>query len=137
MARAQIESDGAAVMQALSDSMGDPAAEPERVGIRTLVALFGKRRRVRRAAIEALVAAGLGHERAKSVQTVAEMLAARSDRLLPERALLSAAAIFVITRAVNGVLRATMEEESPHPGTREFEDELVRLVRGDLAAPGP
>jgi hypothetical protein len=38
--------------------------------------------------------------------------------------------LFVISRAVAGVIRSAMIEESPLLGTAEFEDEIVRLVRG-------
>ena len=131
MARAQVASDGAAVMNALAKTA---SSEPDRIAIRALISAFEKRWKTRRAVIDTLVAEGLGHERAKSVQAVAGMIAARSRQLLPARTTaLSPTAIFVITRAVNGVLRATVEEESPVLKTREFEDELVRLVRGYLA----
>jgi hypothetical protein len=42
--------------------------------------------------------------------------------------------LFVLTRAVVGVIRAAVHEESPFLGTAEFEDELVRMVDGFLAA---
>jgi AcrR family transcriptional regulator len=44
----------------------------------------------------------------------------------------SAAAMFVLTRAVMGVIRSASLEESPLLGTRQFEDELVRLAFGML-----
>ena len=128
MAREQIASDGRAMLDALTKAMEDP--EPERVAIRTLISLYERRRTVRRAAVDALVAQGLGHERANSVRLVADVIAERSERLLPgRRKLLSTTAIFVLTRAVNGALRAVLEEDSALLGTPEFEDELVRLVR--------
>ena len=47
----------------------------------------------------------------------------------PVRAFQTPAAIFVITRAVNGVLRATNEEDPVPFGKEQLEDELVKLVR--------
>lgn len=44
----------------------------------------------------------------------------------------SAANMFVLTRAVMGVIRSASLEESPLLGTRQFEDELVRLALGML-----
>ncbi len=44
----------------------------------------------------------------------------------------SAASMFVLTRAVMGVIRSASLEESPLLGTRQFEDELVRLALGML-----
>jgi len=43
---------------------------------------------------------------------------------------MSEPALFVLTRAVSGVINAAVREGSPHFGTRQFEDELVHLVRG-------
>ncbi|MEO8029042.1 MAG: hypothetical protein ABI823_21355, partial [Bryobacteraceae bacterium] len=40
--------------------------------------------------------------------------------------------VFVLTRAVNGVLVSAAHETAPYLGTPEFEDELVRLVRSFL-----
>ncbi len=130
MAREQIENDGRVVLEALAKSTR--GAEPERVAIRALITLFEQRRKTRQASMETMVAEGLGQERAKSLRLIAQTIAARSD-LLPERqAPLSTTAIFVITRAINGVLRATIEEESQLLGTAEFEHELVRMVRNFL-----
>lgn len=42
------------------------------------------------------------------------------------------AGVFVLTRAVMGVIRSASLEESPLLGTRQFEDELVRLAWGML-----
>ncbi|KAF1048632.1 MAG: putative HTH-type transcriptional regulator [Herbaspirillum frisingense] len=44
----------------------------------------------------------------------------------------NAATLFVLTRAVMGVIRSASLEESPLLGTRQFEDELVGLVVGML-----
>jgi AcrR family transcriptional regulator len=130
MARAQLESDRIAIMSALSESISGAAAEPERLAIRALISVYEKRRRARRAVTNALIAEGLGHERSSGVRAIAEMIAARGRELLPQLpAPPSEMTIFVITRAINGVLRSTIEEDSRVLGSGEFEDELVRLVR--------
>ena len=129
MARALIESDSAALRDAVSESQKEQSKEPYRLVIHALIAELKKRRETRRAVIDTLIAEGLGDERAMSVQALAEVVAVKTDQLFPQReSPLSPAAIFVITRAVNGVLRATIEEKSELLGTPEFEDELVRLV---------
>jgi AcrR family transcriptional regulator len=129
MARALIESDSAALTNALSSSPDEPNKEPYRVVIHTLITELEKRRETRRAAIDTLIAEGLGCEQAISAEVLADIVAAKTDRLFPQRASpLSPAAVFVMTRAVNGVLRATIEEKSSLLGTPEFEDELVRMV---------
>ncbi len=129
MARALIESDSAALRAALSRSHHEHSKEPYRLVIRALIAELEKRRETRRAAIDTLIAEGLGDERAMSVQALADAVTVKTGQLFPQReSPLSPAAVFVITRAVNGVLRATIEEKSDLLGTPEFEDELVRLV---------
>jgi AcrR family transcriptional regulator len=129
MAREQIERDGRAVLEAL-EAAGP--VEPERAAVRALIAAYEKRRESRRIAVDTLVAEGLGYERAKSLRVVAETIAARGD-LFPARSKpLTSTEVFVITRAVNGVLRATIEEALDLLDTRAFENELVKLVRGYL-----
>jgi AcrR family transcriptional regulator len=129
MAREQIERDGRAVLEALETS---GPVEPERAAVRALIAAYEKRRESRRIAVDTLVAEGLGHERAKSLRVVAETIAARSDFFPARSKPHTSTEIFVITRAVNGVLRATIEEAWDLLDTRAFEDELVKLVRGYL-----
>ena len=129
MARSLIESDGAALDRALSKGLDESGEEPHRLLIRALIAELEKRRETRRAVIDTLIAEGLGSEGALPAQTLADRIAAKIDRLFPQRTSpLSPTSIFVITRALNGVLRASIEEKSPLLGTPEFEDELVRLV---------
>jgi hypothetical protein len=101
-----------------------------RRAIRALIARFRRSREVRRAAMDALFTQGLGNELATSVQKVAQMVGARSDSFLPGRAEpVSETSLFVITRAISGVMRAASQEQSPLLDSQEFEDELVRLVR--------
>src|SRR5262249_61705049 len=72
-------------------------------------------------------------EHARPVQEVAELLASRGGHMLPERAQpIPPAALFVLTRAVIGVLRAAFEERSSLLGTPELEDELAALVEAAL-----
>ena len=65
---------------------------------------------------------------------VAQLLGERSDRLLPARTRpVTPTNLFIITRAVSGIMRAASQEESPLLGTPEFEDELVHLVQAYFA----
>ena len=134
MARREMEKSGNAVIKAISDSSQDPHSDPVRLAVRALIDAFTTRRRARRLAMDALVAGGLGHELDRNTERVAQWLATKSDRFLPQNTRpIAQADLFVITRAVNGVLRSAAQEESPLLGTREFEDSLVRLVRAYLA----
>jgi AcrR family transcriptional regulator len=130
MARRRLAQDERVVRQALYDAIDDPAAPLIRIAIRTLVALQRERPKVRRAIMAVHLASGLSSEHAKPVQEIAQLLWERSASIpFP----LSRASLFVLTRAVIGVIRAAFEERSQLPGTRELEDELVRMVEGYLA----
>jgi Tetracyclin repressor-like, C-terminal domain len=130
MARRRLAQDERVVRQALYDAIDDPAAPLIRIAIRTLVALQRERPKVRRAIMAVHLASGLSSEHAKPVQEIAQLLWERSASIpFP----LSRASLFVLARAVIGVIRAAFEERSQLPGTRELEDELVRVVEGYLA----
>jgi AcrR family transcriptional regulator len=136
MARNELANDEACVIKALTEPPQDGEADVVRLAIRVLISLHSKRREVRRLAFETLVSEGLGDELAKAVQKVAQTVSAESHRLLPERAApITPVSLFVITRAINGVLRAASQEQSPLLGTLEFENELVKLVQSYVAEP--
>lgn len=133
MARREITRATAALVQAISSA--DPNADPARVAIRTLIAEFSRHRKARRIAFQTLVAEGFGAELESNMDEIAKALAARTESIVPgRRAPIPAVSAFVLTRAVNGVLVSAANERFPHMGTAEFEDELVRLVRGFLSA---
>ncbi|HEY6352753.1 MAG TPA: TetR/AcrR family transcriptional regulator [Candidatus Angelobacter sp.] len=130
MARREIAADEACVIKAMSEPTAAGEADLVRRAIRALIAQFRRNREARRIAIETLISEGYGHEQASSIQKVTQMIGAKSDRFLPGRAEpVSDASLFVITRAVSGVIRAASQEQSPLLDSQEFEDELVHLVR--------
>src|SRR5215470_14200781 len=129
MARRELEADHAAVMKAISEP-ADAEADRVRLAIRALIARFRRSREVRRIAIETLISEGYGDELATSVQKAAQMVGDNEDRFLPGRTdPVSATSLFVITRAISGVMRAASHEQSPLLDSAEFEDELVHLVK--------
>jgi AcrR family transcriptional regulator len=137
IARRELACDQECVIKAMSEPSKDGQAGLVRQAIRALIAAVGRRRQVRQAAIDALVSEGFGNELAQSVQRIAQMIGAASNRFLPNRPdPVSPTSLFVITRAVSGVLRAASQEQSPLLGTQEFEDELVKLVQTYFAEPG-
>jgi AcrR family transcriptional regulator len=130
MARREIAADEAAVIKAMSEPSEAGEADLVRRAIRALIGRFRRSREVRRIAIETLISEGYGNELASSVQKVAQLVGARSDRFLPGRAQpVSPISLFVITRAISGVMRAASQEQSPLLDSQEFEDELVHLVK--------
>lgn len=136
MARQELATDEANVIRVITEPAADGETDRLRLAIRVLISAYSKRREARRIAFETLISEGLGDELAKAVQKVAQMVGAQSHRLLPDRAApISNASLFVITRAISGVLRAASQEQSPLLGTPEFENELVKLVKSYLAEP--
>ena len=135
MARRELEADRAAVMKASSGPV-NPEADLVRLAIRALIGRFRRSREVRQIAIETLITEGHGGELAASVQKAAQMIGQYEDRFLPGRAdAVSSTSLFVITRAISGVLRSASQEHSPLLDSAEFEDELVRLVRAYFEVP--
>src|SRR5215472_5942955 len=136
MARNELANDEACVIKALTEPPQDGETDLVRRAIRVLITLNSKRREVRRVVFETLISEGLGDELAKAVQKVAQIVNAESHRLLPGRAApIAPISLFVITRAISGVLRAASQEQSPLLGTLEFENELVKLVQNYVAEP--
>src|SRR5262245_14238074 len=135
MARQRLSEDERLVRQALTGPEADQNVSLARKAIHALVALHADRPKVRRAVMAVHLAHGFGSEHARPVQEIAELIVQRNARLQGDKtAQLDRASLFVITRAVIGVIRAAFEERSLLPGTTSLEDELVRLVEAYLSA---
>lgn len=107
----------------------DPHTHPARRAIRALIRTYAAGGRARRILMETLIASGRGDELAGPVSDVAGLLGGRAGGVLPsgpER--LSPVALFVLTRAIDSVVRAANYEGTPFSDSTEFEDELVRLI---------
>jgi AcrR family transcriptional regulator len=136
MARQRLAEDERLVRQALAGAEVDHKVSLARKAIHAMVALHADRPKVRRAVMAVHLANGFGSEHARPVQEVVELISKRNARLLGDKTQqLDGASLFVLTRAVIGVIRAAFEERSLLPGTTSLEDELVRLVEAYLAAP--
>jgi Tetracyclin repressor-like, C-terminal domain len=123
------------VRQALAAAEAEQDVSLARKAIHAMVALQRDRPSVRRAVMAVHLASGFGSEHARPVQEIAELIVERNARLLKDKApQLDGASLFVLTRAVIGVIRAAFEERSLLPGTTSLEDELVRLVEAYLSA---
>jgi AcrR family transcriptional regulator len=132
LARREIRSIADTITQTIAENSVDCSKDMARRAVRALIAASGKRRRVRRAAFQALVAAGFGHELDGNLDEIAHLVARGTGRFVPQASPpLSPVTLFVLTRAVNGVLAAAAEG-SRFLESVEFEDELVRLVRNFL-----
>ena len=135
MARKRLAEDERVVRQALATAEAEPDMSLARKAIHAMVALHEDRPKVRRAIMAVHLANGFGSEHARPVQEIAELIVEQDTRLLgAEAPQLDGTSLFVLTRAVIGVIRAAFEERSLLPGTTSLEDELVRLVEAYLSA---
>lgn len=128
LGRREIAATRDAVAAALAEAEASGAL-PGPLVVRALVLAFGKQRVVRRVLMETVLSQELHGELAEAVAETTRLLMARGPLLagVPEERL------FVLTRAVLGVLRATVLEEAP-PAPEALERELLALVRGYLLA---
>ncbi len=129
LAKQQVGLGLADIARALSGEI-DPTPEGRvRAMVRAAVHAFRGRQRARKAVMEAVLSQG--HHAELMVPVVAFI--ARHGALVgttsqPVFATLTPLQMFVMSRAVIGVLRAAVLEEQPFFKSRPYEDELVRLV---------
>lgn len=132
MARRELDLVRDRVIEALTVTSGE---DPVRLTIRALIKGYGVRNKARRILMERLFADGGSDEMARPTHEVADLLMAHQARFLPPGAPApSPISLFILTRAVDSVVRAATYEDAPYLGTRAFEDELVRLVNSYLIA---
>lgn len=133
MARRELAMAPAVMLGSLRQKQGSGPEDQVRAAVRVLLRAFGGRQRLRKVLLETMVAKGMSEELSRPVEVVARQVAANmreragsgAGELSPER-------LFVLTRAVQGVVRAAVMEESPLLASPAFEDELVRLVQAYL-----
>lgn len=137
MARRELERTHGAIRTAINT----PGSRDDigRAMIRALIRGFGGRNRVRRVLLETIVAHGHYADLARPVEDLAQLLMTRADDRPPmfPGEMPGEIQAFVLTRAVIGVIRAAVFEESPLMGTPALEDELVRLARCYVGAVAP
>ena len=112
-------------------------AHPVRRAIRALIKGYGTRSKVRRILMETLFANGGSEEMARPIYEIAEVISSNASEILPKGASApSRIGLFVLTRAVDGVIRTETYEGVDFLTSQVFEDELTRLVTGYFATPG-
>ena len=132
MARREMDLLRDRVAAALLDERSEEP-DPVRRAIRALVKGYGRRGKVRRILMETLFAHGGSEEMARPVYEIADLVLRHHERVLPAGAAKpSEIGMFVISRAVDSVIRTATYEAVPFLESREFEDELIRLVHGYL-----
>lgn len=132
LARRDLAKTQAAVLAAIAAAPAE--TRPARAVIRALIDTFGARPRLRRHLLEALYAQGLHAELNAPLDLIARRIALRAVAVAPRTdPARGPIRLFVLTRAVTGVIRAALLEDFPGLGTPEFEDELVALIEGYTA----
>jgi AcrR family transcriptional regulator len=133
IAERQLQHDRARLIAAISAALDTPNVDLARVIIRTAIELYRQNTEVRRALMQNLIA--LGHEE-KITETMRELIAMLGERVAPSLPdhlkPVSATTIFVAAYAVEGAIRAAAYNDRLLLESREFEDELVLLVRAYL-----
>ena len=135
LAKQQVELGLAEIGRALSGEIDPTPAGRVRAMVRAAVHAFRGRQRARKAVMEAVLTQGLHAELMVPVVTFIAQHGARVGATpQPVFATLTALQVFVMSRAMIGVLRAAVLEEQPFFKSRPFEDELVRLVLAYLGS---
>ncbi len=117
----------------------DPAPEARvRAMVRVIVNAFHGRQRARKAVLQAILAQGAVTE---LMAPIAAFIAHQGARVGhdPEAffAPLTTVQVFVLSRSLLGTIRSAVLEEQPFFRSRDFEDEVVRLVMSYLNALRP
>jgi AcrR family transcriptional regulator len=130
MARRELGEALAGVVSGLRSKREEPDIEPTRAAVRAVLKAFGGRQRFRKVLIETLIARGMSEELSRPVELIAQAIAERlregADKGVSD---ISPIRLFVLTRAVVGVIRAAVMEQSEFLDTEGLEDELVALVQ--------
>jgi AcrR family transcriptional regulator len=134
MARRELDALRDRVAAALMDA--DSEVHPARRAVRALINAYSVRGKVRRVLMETLFSHGGSEELARPVGEIAEIIVALAGELLPtgpER--LSPVGLYVLTRAIDSVVRTANYEGMEFRQSSEFEDELMRLIFSFLGWP--
>lgn len=107
-----------------------PGDDPVQVAVATLIDVYARRGPVRRILMETLFAMGQTEIQARPVSEIANLLAANWAALAPSgQALPDGMALFVLTRAVDGVIRAGAYEGLIANDRAGFEATVVAMIR--------
>jgi AcrR family transcriptional regulator len=117
----------ATILKSLSEVKADDFESVTREVIRTMVGAFARRRRARRIVLLTMLRRWQDMPD-KGADEVARFLVDAAVRTKPKDGRpVTPVSAFVLTRALTGVIRTAVLENSPYLETQEFEDELVHL----------
>jgi AcrR family transcriptional regulator len=117
---AMAREENARVRRELARDIAIGGTSPVRLAIRAQIAILKDRPATRRAALKAIMAEEGAEGIARETRETGRLLPRAAERL----------DAFILTQAVNGVIRAAVLEGSDHLADPALEDALVRLVEG-------
>lgn len=133
MARRELDVLRDRVHAAMAPLANDTPSDATRRAIRALIKGYSVRSKVRRILMETLFAHGGSEEMARPVSEIAEVIAARAGDFFPvDASPPSPIQLYILTRAVDSVIRAAHYESVAFLHEAAFEDELVRLATSFL-----
>ena len=129
MARRELEKTFQSVQKALTTDKPDDAETITRLALRALVRGFGGRLKLRRVLLETMISEGHSVELAAPVERIAQQLIGNEignagdpvRRLRPE-------SLYVLTRGIVGVIRASVMEGNTKFSQQTLENELTELA---------
>lgn len=134
MARRELQSTRDRVAAAIVDATS--TQHPARRAIRALIDVYRDGGPVRQILMETLYFDGGADELTRPVAEIADLIVSHSGNVVPsgpER--LSPIGLYVLTHAVDNVVRMASYQRKDFAQSREFEDELMRLVFGFVGWP--
>lgn len=124
------------VREALSERKEEPFEDTVRRVVRVLIETFGAYRRVRNSFTFITMRMAMASNVPTQLDVISKFVVAEWNAAHPAGAGgLDENEAYVLTRAVRGVLRQAVVEDWPTIGEPPFEEALVRLIMGFLAAP--
>jgi AcrR family transcriptional regulator len=133
IAQRQLRKDRAGLMEAISQALATPDAELDRIIIRKAIELHQGNTEVRRALMQNLIALGRDDEITRTMQELVALLSEQVAPSLPNHLQpVSATTVFILAHAIEGAIRAAAHTNRPLLDSREFEDDLVLIVRAYL-----
>lgn len=130
MARNMLAEDEVVMAKAIEAALAVPGSDVVRSTVQALVTLFERKREVRRVIMFVHVRLGLAEEQILPVQAIGGLVERLQGTIFGAPAsLVDPVKIFVLVRAVLGVVRSAFIERSPLLSSDALEEELVTLIR--------
>jgi AcrR family transcriptional regulator len=134
MTRQMLEEDERVMTSSIEKALQTPGADVVREAVRSFIGLYKTKPDVRHAIMRVHIMLGLAAEHTIPVRAIGELIQTHRAEIFGKRTEpLSPIHIFVLVRAVVGILRSAFNDDSPLLHTKELEDEIVMLIDSYVA----